>query len=104
MKNPKFRIKNRETGAWEYFNLHDLLVNKKSPSDDINIYTLSQFTGLTDSKGQDIFEGDYLTSNDGQHDMVYFCDIKLVWRVMSCSKILSDLKNIVVTGDTYSDD
>jgi len=52
----KFRVWDLEKKKFDYFNLYSDIFNPKNYSNP----TIQQYTGFSDSRGQDIYEGDYI--------------------------------------------
>lgn len=78
MRTIKFRAWDKENKKWvgdidSFFN--GMLFNRKIDSVGIdfwsNLFELSQFTGLLDKNGTEIYEGDILQSDDEKRIVVY---------------------------------
>lgn len=80
MRNIKFRGKPNGTNDWvEGDLLHKqtdsdtvIIQNEKGVRYDCNPETIGQFTGILDSKGKEIFEGDIIESPDGHMHIISF--------------------------------
>jgi hypothetical protein len=70
MRKIKFRVRNKNHGEWCYFSLpwgDELYL-----SDNLDPETCSQFTGLLDKSGKEIYEGDIFRVSHGGVGYVQF--------------------------------
>jgi uncharacterized phage protein (TIGR01671 family) len=72
MRELKFRVYDSNQKKLVYFDLHNIIVPDRLLCQ--YDYPVQQFTGLTDSKGKDIYEGDIIkeTHFEGWNDAVGF--------------------------------
>ena len=84
MREIKFRIKVKDeySDGWDYAEMGKSL-HWKFSTDSHEPKTIGQFTGLKDSKGKEIYEGDILQLDDGGIDRVHWDKDRaqfMVWR------------------------
>lgn len=80
MRKIKFRGKDEYNGDWIFgYPLQDAdiedrwyIMNNYSDGIIVDQKTISQFTGLTDRNGKEIYEGDILLNSIGRHYLVEF--------------------------------
>jgi len=68
MKQIKFRAWNKEIKCWEYFRLDEIAILGTSYNKYEN---WCEFTGLKDKNGKEIFEGDILSKNNINSEVIF---------------------------------
>jgi len=110
-----FKAKRLDNGEWVVFPLghtssfnnvnvkHGVSAYVGSGWREIDVKTICQYTGINDSEGNRIFEGDEVADKDGSRHIVKYCTDNHCLIIGKYSAYWHDLEDLTLTGHNIHD-